>query len=486
MLTTFIKFLKTHTLLSLIILALFFRLYKVNNPIGDWHAFRQADTASVTREYVKHGITLLEPHYQDLSNIQSGLDNLEGYRMVEFPFNNALTAVIVLIFSGNNLVLISRLVSIAWSLLALGVLYYFVKEVSGKRVAVAAAVVFAVLPYIVYYSRAILPEPPTVALSMMSLWGFYNWIHQKKWQWWLVGSISLSLAMLLKPFVAFMAPVFAVILLLGWKKKDWLHPLNILALGVMGALAAGPFLWWRTWIEHYPSGIPANDWLFNGNGIRFRPAWARWLFWERITKLIFGFMGTIIAAANLLKLQKDALIYGAWWFGMFIYFIVIATGNVQHDYYQAILSPLLAITLGRGAITLYDFLLPRSSKKVSLIIVAVLAGLSWFFAWQQVKGYYNVNHWEYVRAGAAVDRLVPANAKVVAPAFGDTQFLFETNRTGWPIGFEMDKKIELGAQYYVTTSLDDEARELMDKYQVIEQTPEYVIINLQQEKTNAQ
>ena len=77
----------------ILILAFILRLYRINNPVGDWHAFRQADTASVTREYVKApSIDLLRPQYHDLGNIQSGLDNLDGYRMVEFPLVNAVLA----------------------------------------------------------------------------------------------------------------------------------------------------------------------------------------------------------------------------------------------------------------------------------------------------------------------------------------------------------------------------------------------------------
>ena len=60
-------------------------MYRINQTVLDWHSFRQADTASVTREYVKHGMNLLRPRYDDLGSIQSGQDNLEGYRMVEFP-----------------------------------------------------------------------------------------------------------------------------------------------------------------------------------------------------------------------------------------------------------------------------------------------------------------------------------------------------------------------------------------------------------------
>ena len=477
-----IRFSTTYTLWLLIVLALFVRLYKINNPVSDWHAFRQADTASVTREYLKNGINLLQPRYQDLSNIQSGKDNLEGYRMVEFPFNNVLTAVLVYVLPGTQLVLVSRLVSVGWSLIALGALYQLVKKISGKRVAAVTGFVFAVLPYSVFYSRAILPEPAAVALLIVSLLGFYTWVKEQSRLWWLISALSLASAMLLKPFVAFFAPVFLAFMILYWPKMAWFNPKNWLALFAMGAISLLPFWWWRTWITQFPSGIPASDWLFNGNGIRLRPAWWRWLFWERITKLILGYIGLLISLFNLTNWAKDIWVYAAWWLGAFSYMVIIASGNVQHDYYQVILLPIICISVGRGVVVLYDWLQKKLPQNWSQGIVSLLLAGLFFLSWQQVKGYFNVNHWEYVRAGAIVDTIVPADAQVIAPAFGDTQFLFQTNRTGWPIGFEIDKKIELGADYYVTTALDDEARELMEKYTVIFQDPEFIIIDLQQPK----
>jgi hypothetical protein len=123
--------------LSLILLlALGLRLYRINNPIADWHAFRQADTASVTREYVKADqIDLLRPRYQDVSNIQSGLDNPEAYRMVEFPFINGGLALILKICQNLDLVLFSRFASVFISLLTIIVLYQLVKEISGPKTA---------------------------------------------------------------------------------------------------------------------------------------------------------------------------------------------------------------------------------------------------------------------------------------------------------------------------------------------------------------
>jgi hypothetical protein len=53
---------------------------------------------------------------------------------------------------------------------------------------------------------------------------------------------------------------------------------------------------------------------------------------------------------------------------------------------------------------------------------------------------------------------------VIAPYMGDTAFLYQTNRRGWPIGGEIDKKIKAGATYYATTTRDAEFNELKSKY----------------------
>src|SRR5260221_7020168 len=115
------KILTSHLfcLAFLIFISLAVRLYKINTPLADWHSWRQADTASVTREYVKHNYPFLYPHYQDLSDIPSGLNNIDGYRMVEFPVLNYGIAQLLRSFPQLDLVQTSRMVSILFSLLSI-------------------------------------------------------------------------------------------------------------------------------------------------------------------------------------------------------------------------------------------------------------------------------------------------------------------------------------------------------------------------------
>src|SRR3989337_3317426 len=75
-----INFIKSDAFYLLVILIIAFtvRLYKINTPLADWHSWRQADTSSVTRNYVRNGVNLLFPVYDDLSTIASGRVNPKG------------------------------------------------------------------------------------------------------------------------------------------------------------------------------------------------------------------------------------------------------------------------------------------------------------------------------------------------------------------------------------------------------------------------
>ena len=476
------KFIKTHLnfeltiLIVLLAVAFNLRLYRLSNPPLDWHAFRQADTASVSREYVKHGIDLLRPKYHDLSSIQSGQLNPMGYRMVEFPIINGLVAAIVLA-TGFNLVIVSRLLAIFASLVTLVSIYYLTKEISGRRAATWTALWFALLPYAIFYSRTILPEPFMLASLTLGLTAFYYFLKTEKWYYWLISWLALSLSLLLKPFTVFIFPVlltFAV----GYQKKK-LAKLKIVVAYLSLGLTALPLLAWREWIKRFPAGIPASDWLYNSDGIRLRPAWFRWLFYERLVKLFLGFVGVIFLPFALVNLKKkETLIYAVWWLGILAYFIIFATGNVRHDYYQNLMLPILVITLGRGTTILERFLSKKFNPLLASLSILSLILATNLSAWQFVKGYFNINHHEYLTAGKAVDELLPKNALVIAPDFGDTQFLYATNRRGFPIGFEIEKKIKAGAQYYVTTSDNQEARNLEKKYFTVKKTPIYLILNL--------
>src|SRR3989338_7461623 len=78
-------------LLIIVAVAFYARLYKIDNPIADWHAWRQADTAAVSRSFLKEGFNPFIPKYDDMSGVaQDPVPNPGRYRFVEFPIYNSI------------------------------------------------------------------------------------------------------------------------------------------------------------------------------------------------------------------------------------------------------------------------------------------------------------------------------------------------------------------------------------------------------------
>jgi len=466
-------------LLFLFLLGFLIRLYKINSPLADWHSWRQADTAAVARNFVKNGYDLLHPRFDDLSNVASGKDNPLGYRFVEFPVYNVAHA---LFFQATERLVsfevAGRLVTIFSSLISAFFLYLIVKNLLSEWLGILAAGFYLFLPFSIFYSRVILPDQTMLMFTLGSVWFLYFWRRQKEGgkNNQIIFAISLlmsALAILTKPYALFLLfPSWLVI----FKPKDFVWASFYIFFSFL------PFVLWRIWMRQFPEGIPANQWLFNLEGIRFRPAWWRWLFAERLGKLILGYWGVIFLGLGIIfrisGFLKESLFY-AWLVGIFAYFSVFARGNVQHDYYQIIILPVLAVFLAKGVWFLVGF----SSKNIYRIFAFGLAVIclifSLGFSWYEVRGYYQINHPEIVEAGKIADKILPKEAKVIAPYNGDTAFLYQTNRQGWPVvGEPIENIIKKGATHYVSVNFDELTLKLIKNCDVLVKSERWVIIDL--------
>jgi hypothetical protein len=469
-------------LILFFLLGLLIRLYHLTTPLADWHSWRQADTASVSRRYSEEGIDLLRPKYQDLSSIPSGLENPLGYRMVEFPVYNYLHVQLSRLTRsfGLGIVETGRLLSIGLSLLGAGLFFLLIKRVFDYRIALFSLFFYLFLPFQIFYQRTILPENLLVLTVMATLYFYQRFLEAKgknRYSWFVLSSLSLVIAVLVKPTAyLFILPLFV---LAG--QHYGLKIFRQLNLWLLLGIPLGFFCLWRWWIGHFPEGIPAYTWLLNGNHIRFRPAFFRWLFGDRIGRLILGYWGTAILCLSLfIKETKKAYWFLLSWVGgMLLYLFIFATGNVQHDYYQIVIMPVICLMLGVGLAVWWNNFGHRQPFLTG-IVLTIITTFSLAFSWFHIRDYYNINHPEIVLAGQAADALLPKEAKVIAPYMGDTAFLFQTNRLGWPIGGDIAKRIEQGASYYISVNYDEETSRLRELCQVVKAQKEWVIIDLQQ------
>jgi len=247
-----------YILLSIIlILGFTVRLYKINNPIADWHSWRQADTASVSRVYLQKGINLLLPKYHDISSIQTGMANPEGYRMVEFPFYNALNALVAKAFPVLSLEIWARLITIACALLTATFLYFIGKRIFGKWVGLLSAFFYLFIPFNIFFTRVILPDPMGVTFGIISIWAFLVFIQDNKKALFFISSIFFAATMLMKPYLGFYLFPIVYLAIQKYGLKTFFKNKRVILFTILyAAIAFVPFFLWRGWEAKFPEGIP--------------------------------------------------------------------------------------------------------------------------------------------------------------------------------------------------------------------------------------
>ncbi|MCS6956475.1 MAG: glycosyltransferase family 39 protein [Patescibacteria group bacterium] len=470
-------------LFFILTIGIIFRLYKINIPLADFHSWRQADTASVAKNFLKNGFDLLHPKYNDLSNIQSGLDNPLGYRMVEFPIYNALFAYLYKIFPYFSLEIWGRLTSIFFSLIIISLIYYFLLKEKNRLSAFFGSFIYSIMPFFVFYSRVILPETTALAFSMISIFFLYFLINNKYKKitnilFYFLSLISFSISILIKPTAIFF--IFPLIYL--FFKKENFKILTKFYFYFYFISAIIPFILWRNYIQNFPEGIPANQWLITGintgaglEKIFFKPAFFRWIFFERINNLILGGYLTVFLILGIMAKSKKYFFY-SFLVSILSYLFIFQGGNVQHEYYQILILPTISIFIGIGISFIFE------NKKIfnfilNSIIVLIIISFSWFFSFYQIKNHYNYSQ-ELIQQANIIKSLTLPEDKIIVDKTGDTTLLYLSERKGAPAIYKDPEELKkIGYQYLITSSIN-KIEKLKSKYKLIFENENFSIFKL--------
>lgn len=425
-------------LFFILLLAFIFRLYKINSPLADLHSWRQADTAAVARNFVRDGVDLFHPRYDDLSGRESGKENPNGYRMVEFPLYNGIFAFIYKSLPLLSLEAYGRLTSIFFSLIIIGVIYFLVFKEVGRIAAISGSLVYSIFPFFVFFSRVILPETTAVAFVFLSILFLYlysgkNYPKFREIIYLILSGIFFSTSLLIKPTTIF----YLVCLISLFFKKYGLKTLRKIDFYLFFVLAIAPLIFWRLYIKNFPEGIPVSDWLVTSvntyQGLKtifLRPAFFRWIFFERLNNMILGGYLSVFLLLGILK-KNSKFFFHSFLISTLVYLFTFEGGNVQHEYYQTIILPTIAIFVGLGV----DFLWVQKRNLVqpyfATLIVAFIFVFSFFFSYYRVREFYNVPQ-DIVTIAKIIKTVTRPEDKIITDRTGDTTLLYLADRKGWP------------------------------------------------------
>lgn len=471
--------------LGLILLtALVVRIYNIDTPLADFHSWRQADTAAVGRNLERSGFNLLMPTYDDLSNLQSGTDNPKGLRFVEFPIYNAAFAGLHIALPFLSLETWARIVAILFSLLCIGSLYYLALAEAGRPAAIFSAITYAIMPFFVYFSRVILPETPAISLAIFAIFLLHLFttekVRGKKILWFSLSSISFAVSLLIKPTTIFYG---LPLLVLFARKYRYSIPKQLHVI-LYFLLAAIPLLLWRYYITNFPEGIPASNWLFTmvntsegQKEIFMRPAFFRWIFYERLNNLIMGGYLTVFFILGIIRKQKTFLPLSIIAAG-FIYIFVFQGGNVQHEYYQVIAFPAIALAVGLGVGLIIESTKTFLHPVITTPIIILLFSASFLFSWYQVKGYYVIPQ-DLLLMAKIIQTFTKSTDKVIADRMGDTTLLYLADRKGAPLLYrEPIEMKKMGYKYILTDKREIIEKLSLEKYEKLFENNQFALFAL--------
>jgi hypothetical protein len=178
-----------------------------------YHPFREVFQFDVDEGYGGMKALLLARGYPLYTEIWSDQPPLFTYvlavciRFFGTDINAART--LVLLFSTALVAIAAHLLRTTW----------------GSWHALAGVVFIFLLPYYTTLSVSVMVAVPIMTFAMFSLLALQAWHNRRQDRWLILSAVALSLAVLTKLFIAFLAPVFVLgILLEEWTREGKAHP----------------------------------------------------------------------------------------------------------------------------------------------------------------------------------------------------------------------------------------------------------------------
>jgi hypothetical protein len=201
----------------------------------------------------------------------------------------------------SGILIAARLPMVALGV-ALGlIIYFWAKEMWGRREALAALFLYALSPTMLAHTRLVTMDLPAAFGFTATLWSFWRFCRRPGWvRAWILG-IALGVALLLKHSMVTLIPILVILLLL-WvcdsqaAAGDWRSRLRTGSGALLLAAVVAGHTIWLCYRYQYPCSLD--------------PAAAR-LNWN--SPGTQGLLGSVFAFARQQKLLPEAYLYGVLW-----------------------------------------------------------------------------------------------------------------------------------------------------------------------------
>jgi len=354
-------------LLVILLIAAAYRLPGLDVPIIGEHAWRQADTASMARNFYRNGYDLLRPQV-DWSGDTTG--EVES----EFPLYPYLVALLYGFFGPDEAW--ARGLSVLFSLLTVVYLYALARSHTDERTALWASAFFAILPLTAHFGRAVMPEPLMLFASVAGLHHFSEWTRSDRPLHFAASMAFVSLAALLKLPALYLGLPIGYLAWLRFGVSMVRRP----SLWFYGAVVLGSVtLWYAHAHQLYEeTGLTFGIWGYGtdkwGNwGLVFGGDYWERIVLERMARDHLTWFGFVVFTVGLFMKRKSPgeRIFDVWMIALLVYLVLVGVGNYAHNYYQLPLLLPAVVFMAKPFGRFFSETLPLSARSLALGLLLI-------------------------------------------------------------------------------------------------------------------
>jgi 4-amino-4-deoxy-L-arabinose transferase-like glycosyltransferase len=480
----------------LLLLGLGIRLLDLTDLPLDFNPARQLFSATKARGM----------YYQYAKDVpewkrEMAIEQWDAKADVEPPVMPVIVAGMYLIF-GEHIWFGRLIASLAWMIGGLA-LYGLARRIASLDGAIIALAYYLFMEFGVIASRSFQPDPLMIGLTLAALWAFVRWDEELTWKWTLFAGLLSGAAIFVKNVAVF--PLFVAFALV------------ILRTHGLGRAIKDPQVWVLAVITALPTAIYMIDGLFISKnmdtaiGLRFFPQlWtdpAFYVRWRNIIANNIGFGAFLLALLGIYMAHpgRDRSLLTGTLVGYLLYGFVFSYHISTHNYYQLPLMIFISLSLAVVGKTLFRRMIEINDRSVwpRLVVLGFISfgigSAMWNVRVDLVKDDFRNEPQFWAKLGDKLGHTTPVLG--LTQDYGNRLAYWGWQREEeWPTTGDQNLR-ELagkaktfdeifadriaGKPLFVVThfkqfdSQPELKEKLFDTYPVLEETPEYIIFDLQ-------
>jgi 4-amino-4-deoxy-L-arabinose transferase-like glycosyltransferase len=391
------------------------RLIAITQPFIDNWSWRESDVAAIARNFSENGFRFAYPQID-------WAGDAAGYVGTEFPLLPFAVALMYK-FAGVH-EWIGRFETVLFFAASLPIFYLLIRRIFNESIALWALVFYSFAPLSVVASRAFIPDLPSLCLLLAGIYFFLRWLADDDRQSWLVASIALSLAILIKGTSAI---VGLPLLYLSWQRfgTSLVRQKRLWILASIALLPAAIWYW-------HARQIAAHDYpyhFFGAGGFEIMNLkWYAGIFWGVVTRSLTPMLSLLaFAGAFIPPREKYARIFH-WWLGAMVAFVFFLGYGNRHPWYQLPLVPIAAVFAGIFCHQMSERIQRLVVREIVAVVVVLLFG---YVSFLYARTFYRPASFDLYEVALRVHQVTPNDARIVAADGGDPTLFYYAHRKGW-------------------------------------------------------